>query len=185
MHYQSTTGIKVLLPHWFDDAVRLGFGGLPTEKYEFPDPAVCQPPSSAGLAKVGSSVEKRALFKSTLWNENAEEDLPPSITRAGDTATDVWKRRKILLGTGLGISAPRRAAIEAGIERAGGSVIKLADATDINEELEALESAEILITKFRAGKAYVKVRSTAPVVRSTQAQASHNRHTAPRKPSVL
>src|SRR5258708_40180897 len=38
MHYREETGIRVVLPHWFDDAVRLGMGNLPTKPYEWPDP---------------------------------------------------------------------------------------------------------------------------------------------------
>ena len=36
MHYQGTTRIKVVLPHWFDDTIRLGTGKLGTEPYEWP-----------------------------------------------------------------------------------------------------------------------------------------------------
>src|ERR1700691_2721844 len=38
MHFQADTHMKVVLPHWFDDAVKLGVGGLPTKGYEWPDP---------------------------------------------------------------------------------------------------------------------------------------------------
>ena len=40
MHYRDETGIRVVLPHWFDDVVKLGVRGLGEEPYEWPDPGI-------------------------------------------------------------------------------------------------------------------------------------------------
>ncbi|KAH9912491.1 uncharacterized protein BXZ73DRAFT_82326 [Epithele typhae] len=40
MHYREQMNVCVLVPHWFDDTVRLGIRDLPTRKYEWPEPAV-------------------------------------------------------------------------------------------------------------------------------------------------
>ena len=37
LSYQKHTGIKILLPHWFDDVIRLGNRKLPTIEYEWPE----------------------------------------------------------------------------------------------------------------------------------------------------
>ncbi|KAH6890227.1 hypothetical protein BKA70DRAFT_1442221 [Coprinopsis sp. MPI-PUGE-AT-0042] len=40
LHFQAQTGVKVVLPHWFDDCVRLGISAetLDTKPYEWPNP---------------------------------------------------------------------------------------------------------------------------------------------------
>lgn len=40
MHFRGSTGVHILVPHWFDDVVRLGMRNLPTEEYEWPNPKV-------------------------------------------------------------------------------------------------------------------------------------------------
>ena len=40
LHYQKNTNVKVLVPHWFDDSMRLGTGKLSTADYEWPDPRI-------------------------------------------------------------------------------------------------------------------------------------------------
>ncbi|KAK7677914.1 hypothetical protein QCA50_019104 [Cerrena zonata] len=40
VRFQKTINIKVLVPHWFDDSVRLGVRGLATGPYEWPAPTV-------------------------------------------------------------------------------------------------------------------------------------------------
>src|ERR1700720_1817684 len=35
LHFRDHTNVKVILPHWFDDSVRLGYAALETELYEW------------------------------------------------------------------------------------------------------------------------------------------------------
>ena len=48
MHFREETGVNIILPHWFDDAVRLGMGGLSTDVYEWPDPEMLRNPLGVG-----------------------------------------------------------------------------------------------------------------------------------------
>ena len=38
--YREKSGIRALVPYWFDDTVRLGIWDLPTRNYEWPGPRV-------------------------------------------------------------------------------------------------------------------------------------------------
>lgn len=67
--------MKILLPHWFDDAVRLGSGSLPTEEYEWPEPKILKPPHTKGQSP---SSDAWSLLTSprygTADHEGHEED---------------------------------------------------------------------------------------------------------------
>ncbi|KDQ49610.1 hypothetical protein JAAARDRAFT_51681 [Jaapia argillacea MUCL 33604] len=39
IYYQAQTKMKILIPHWFDDAVKLGYVGLPTEEHNRTHPS--------------------------------------------------------------------------------------------------------------------------------------------------
>ena len=45
------TQVKVLLPHWFDDSVRLGICGLSTMAYEWPEPTFRWPNPEMGVGE--------------------------------------------------------------------------------------------------------------------------------------
>jgi mediator of DNA damage checkpoint protein 1 len=173
MHFQADTHMKVVLPHWFDDAVKLGVGGLPTAGYEWPEPRYLRADfgedevggggDGGGDGKKGSarksqlSGEKKRLFQSVGWT-----DAPalPSSSAAATAKKDVWVGRKILLSVSLELSGGRREAVEAGIKRAGGVVVvykKGGGDGDLEEELRKIGSADVFITRYRHGAAYLKV----------------------------
>jgi mediator of DNA damage checkpoint protein 1 len=155
MHFREHTNIKVLLPHWFDDAVRLGYGDLDTAVYEWPNPRVLEPDMGISLLEKDRARdkdrdpdkdrEKKALFKGLHWS-------PPGKDKGG-VERDVWEGRKILLGDSLQLIEGRRQAVEAGIQRAGGVVVT-----------GDIEHADILITRYRAGKVYLKVGSVSSIL---------------------
>jgi hypothetical protein len=168
--------MKVLLPHWFDDVVKLGIAGLPTAGYEWPDPKYLRgeaiddgdgPGGVKGSAKkTALSAEKKKLFQSAGWMES-----PPSVASSTSEATskNVWAGRMILLSASLELSGGRREAVEVGIERAGGVVISCknkhkggAGDAELEEELRRVGSADVLITRYRYGATYLKVRSFFP-----------------------
>jgi hypothetical protein len=123
MHFQEHTHVKVLLPHWFDDAVRLGMGGLSVDPYEWPDPLLMRAvPGEAGEnegngdpAKKLRTLDagKRTLYKTAVWAPDSEI---PLVAASGN---DVWGGRKILLSPSLELRGGRREAVETGIRRAG------------------------------------------------------------------
>lgn len=155
MHFKETTGVKVLLPHWFDDAVRLGIGSLPTEEYEWPSPALLRRDPNENdedlqkrkLAKVDG--EKKLLYKSTSWVPG-ENPLKPE-------SRDVWKSKRIILASSLDLHGGRRDAVRSGIVRAGGLVVGTGETEE--EEVDLIENGkvDVVITRWRSGSTYSKV----------------------------
>jgi hypothetical protein len=156
LRYQKDTQVKVLLPHWFDDSVRLGICGLSTVAYEWPEPSlltVGRPSPETGV--VGDSLlrpqnkisqEKKALYKAALITAEQEVKLGCAEPR------NIWDRRRVLLSPDLELSDGRRQAIEAGIVRSGGVVVEY-DAKRIDVEYDF----DILIARYRWGDLYVQV----------------------------
>lgn len=155
LRYQKDTQVKVLLPHWFDDSVRLGICGLSTVAYEWPEPSlltVGRPSPETGV--VGDSLlrpqnkisqEKKALYKAALITAEQEVKLGCAEPR------NIWDRRRVLLSPDLELSDGRRQAIEAGIVRSGGVVVEY-DAKRIDVEYDF----DILIARYRWGDLYVQ-----------------------------
>lgn len=165
MHYKEHTHIKVLLPHWFDDAVRLGLGTLSTGPYEYPDPEFLRPSTkdagddkddpgpSASVSKNRKwDADKKTFFKTALWSPGA--NVPNLNVKA------VWEGRRVLLSTTLELTGGRREAVKIGIQRAKGVVIdydtREGDGT-VEEEIEKVDDCDVFVTRYRSGKAYFKV----------------------------
>ena len=155
IHYQPDTRVKIVVPHWFDDVVRLGIATVPTLQYEWPDPKVLQlaPPSPEGKRSHKPPEEKASLYKSIVLGTSEDAKIPENMGKAAERI-DVWKGKRILLSVSLGLSSGRRAAVVAGVKRFGGVVVDVKTASD---EAKKVESVDVLITKFRAGTAYFKV----------------------------
>lgn len=164
MHYQVDTKMKVILPHWFDDAVTLGIGGLPTDGYEWPEPKYLKEypddgeeggEKKAWMRRGHFSSDKKQLFKSIGWH-----DIPVDV-EAKAVVPNIWANRKILLSINLELKGTRREAVEAGIKRGGGEVVMYKKAKgdgDEAEETRKVNEADIFITRYRHGVAYIKVR---------------------------
>ena len=187
LHYQEHTKVKVLLPHWFDDAVRLGLGMLDTAPYEWPEPLILRGPgalTSSGGDKEKEKEEsikkamrkldadKEALYRTaTDWTPDATSPtLPmpssPSIMSASPIDAgmrNVWQGRRVLLSSTLGLVARRRETLEAGIVRAGGVIVSWDEREGMRQgkamEVEKVEECDVFVTRFKSGKAYVKVRA--------------------------
>jgi twin BRCT domain len=156
LQHQKETQVKVLVPHWFDDSVRLGIRGLSTPAYEWPEPPILtfgkpSPETSEmghGLLRPQNklSKDKKALYKAALITAEQEARLGNAESR------DIWGRRRILLSPDLELSDGRRQAIEAGIVRSGGVVV------DYNaKRVQAEYNFDILIARYRWGTLYVQV----------------------------
>ncbi len=156
LRYQKETQVKVLLPHWFDDSVRLGICGLATMTYEWPEPPLLtieRPNPKTGA--VGDSLlrpqsklpqEKKALYKTALITAEQEAKLCQAEPR------NIWDSRRVLLSSDLELSDGRRQAIEAGIVRSGGVVVEYnAKSTDVEYDFD------VLIARYRWGDLYVQV----------------------------
>ncbi|KAI5824017.1 hypothetical protein K523DRAFT_420809 [Schizophyllum commune Tattone D] len=130
MHNKRDTGMIVLLPHWFDDVIRLGTGKLDTKPYEWPEPAVL-----AGGGKPSGKLDKE---KQQLLASATSETVPKS--RAGD----VWAGKKLHLAEDLELGE-RREAVVGAIERAGGQVV------------DKWTDADAYVCRYRSGKTFFQV----------------------------
>ena len=154
-HYQEDTRVKILVPHWFDDVVRLGVATIPTIQYEWPDPKILQlaPPSPKGKRAHKPPEEKVSLYKSVVLGTSEDGAIPEKLGKAAERI-DVWRGKRILLSLSLGLNPGRREAVIAGVKRFGGVVV---DARSASDEAKKVDRVDVLITKFRAGTAYFKV----------------------------
>lgn len=155
VHYQKQTRVKILVPHWFDDVVRLGVANIPTLPYEWPDPKVLQLASPSPKTKRSRKPpeDKASLYKSIVLGTSEEREIPENLGKAAERV-DVWKGKRILLSLSLVLNPGRREAVVAGVKRYGGVVVDVKSASD---EVKKVEEVDILITRFRAGAAYFKV----------------------------
>ncbi|KAJ5606141.1 hypothetical protein N7510_008922 [Penicillium lagena] len=124
--------IKVVLPHWFDDCLKLGRRIIETP-YLLPDPEIL---------RAGPNVPIQ-------WHENKDlvgastpdpSGLPTSSSRENDRS--VFEGKRVQLSSDLGIGHRLQESIEAVIEHGGGTVTSNVYDTDI------------LICRFREGVAY-------------------------------
>ncbi|KII83923.1 hypothetical protein PLICRDRAFT_95612 [Plicaturopsis crispa FD-325 SS-3] len=159
MHFRKLTGLKVVLPHWFDDAVRLGIRSLPTTEYEWPNPKMLQPFPDDGAPEGVTSLKKSKTptgDKRTLYHT---AQISPDAGEARAEKRNVWQGRKIMLSTTLELAGGRREAVEAGILRAGGDIVEFESNGgdgDAREEAQRVEEADVFVTRYRHGKAYIK-----------------------------
>ncbi|KAJ7680410.1 BRCT domain-containing protein, partial [Mycena polygramma] len=173
MKYQETTHIKVLLPHWFDDTLRLGSANLSTVPYEWPDPRVLHPPPTQEEGKKEKaerssrklSAAKRALYKTAIWDSDKGGPFPAPAEPAAEE--EVWGGRKILLSPSLGLDGDARRVLEDAVETAGGLILYYAsDREDGQEEEEydRVSECDVLVTRWRAGRAFFKATEDGKIV---------------------
>ena len=194
MHFREETGVKIVLPHWFDDVVRLGMGGLSTDVYEWPDPELLRNPLGVGGGSGGhelTGAKKNMYAMAALFTTPMHESSSPplkDLEMATAAATgiqmevDIWKGKKIVLSRTLQLFERRREAVEIGIKRAGGVVVRYDGDEEVDEaslvvggtgegaelskreqerrknEAEKVLESDILVTRWRDGRGYVVVR---------------------------
>ncbi|KAJ7096238.1 hypothetical protein C8R44DRAFT_683728 [Mycena epipterygia] len=167
---QEDTKMKILLPHWFDDAVRMGFGKLSTNPYEWPDPQVLHPlpdevegkkeKTERSSHKLGDS--KRAFYKTANWDPDKGGPFPgPAEPKP------VWDGRKVLLSSSLGLEHARRRVIEEAVEAAGGLIVSYTlndgDGQD-EEEFNLVSDCDVFVTRWRTGRAIFKAAVEGKIV---------------------
>ncbi|OJT11416.1 BRCT-containing protein 1 [Trametes pubescens] len=159
IHFKEQTGVCILVPHWFDDTVRLGIRDLPTKNYEWPEPRVFQQRPEGRTSQEDVEYEpppERMMLYSTSSMSNGDQRKVKAAAR------NVWDGKRILLGLSLDLSDNQRKALGADIQRQGGEFVQLAlpksasSAERAREELEKLEEADVFVTRFRTGPAYAK-----------------------------
>ncbi|KAJ7032738.1 hypothetical protein C8F04DRAFT_645408 [Mycena alexandri] len=149
MSHRDQTGLKVLVPDWFDDSVQLGVRDLSTETYEWPEPEVLtrrpQTPTRLKEKQRSSlSPQKKALYTTASWDPSK----PLLVTQ------DVWGGRRILLSTSLELSGSRRCIVEDGIRKAKGVPVAYSGEGTVEEEVDLLKDCDVLVTRYRTGQVF-------------------------------
>jgi len=212
MHYQETTRIKVVLPHWFDDTIRLGTGKLGTEPYEWPDVKMLKGVEGLTGGPEENKIKRNMYATAAIFTPGMAQTTPPlqqdidfvnaataeqlgssPVNGANHSAVaiqpgeGVWRGRKIVLSRTLQLYHGRREAVQAGIERAGGVVLRFDGDEEAEEksielppekgkeaegpkyklhanerrrrrsEAEKVADCDVLVTRWRFGRAYVLV----------------------------
>ena len=146
------TSIKIVLPHWFDESVRLGRRIVDTSRFEWPDPPFLNPSQDSNKPTMRKSENLDPLKKALFQTAVAKEDFDVTTF----SHKDVWKGSRILLSQHLGLSSHRRDAIEASIRNANGVVVGPSGNNNERDELQYVDRCDLFVTKFRSGKAYFK-----------------------------
>nr|GAT60529.1 predicted protein [Mycena chlorophos] len=155
MAHKDKTQIKILLPHWFDDAVRVGSARLNTQAYEWPDPQVLKPMPTERPERRGYTVshEKQLYFKTGAWDPHQAANFPAVSEPTGED--DIWKKRRVLLSRSLDLDPQRRSVLEQAIETAGGRIVAASKASKFDDdECEKLKNCDVYITRYRSGRAF-------------------------------
>ncbi|THH28633.1 hypothetical protein EUX98_g5551 [Antrodiella citrinella] len=135
--FKGDMDLKVVVPHWFDDCVRIG-QQIEPGPYEWPDPKVFAPTwdrEEAGKKSKLRSPQKLSPEKSAMYASVFQNGPPPE-------PKNVWKGFKLMLD--LEMNESQFAAHEADITREGGVVV------------HEVEEADILIMRYRSGPNFVK-----------------------------
>lgn len=151
---------------------------MSVEPYLWPDPPLLTDIGATANIKThnGQSSEdkaKKALL-STMNDFTPSFDSKVPLPKDVDlmlVKKNVWNGKRILLSWTLSLYGSRREAVEAGIRRAGGMVLRYP--TDDDEDLttearekrrdkkeaRAVDECDILITRWRSGRSYGRVCS--------------------------
>ncbi|VDB95817.1 unnamed protein product [Peniophora sp. CBMAI 1063] len=157
MHFQKETGVKVVVPHWFDDSIHFGCRDLDTTAYEWPNPEVLSGGPAVNRIKPIRRPDLKALHdlpgeKLDLYEnvmaagEPSHQNLPRSLVN------DVWDGRKILLSPDLELSPAGLKVVKESIERCGGEIIGYGDDFDA----VTLDQFDVLVARHRWGHMYLQ-----------------------------
>lgn len=131
--------VKIVLPHWFDDCLRVG-KKIDEHPYTLPNPEILR--STHQKPPVGNA---KAVTGAVDPDPAAAPPPTPSDTRR---AQRVFKNKKVMLGRDIGIGTHLRGILEGIIKASGGKVIN------------AVSSCDMYIGKYRQGPDYIHASRT-------------------------
>jgi hypothetical protein len=128
--------------------------------------------NALGPVKEEDKAKKIMMVTANLFTPTADSKVPvPRDVDLMPVKKGVWNGKRILLSWTLALYSSRRQAVEASIRRAGGEILRYPgdDDDDVSteekekrrdkKEARAVTECDILITRWRYGKAYGKVRT--------------------------
>ncbi|KAF7588147.1 hypothetical protein BBP40_006114 [Aspergillus hancockii] len=121
--------VKIVLPHWFDDCLKLG-RRIDERPYTLPNPEILRAGPDAPIR----SIDNRAIVGASTADPTTLPTPRPKL--------DVFEGKQIMLSTDLGIGSHLLDSITEIIEEGGGTVT-----SDVSK-------ADILICRYREGFAY-------------------------------
>ena len=77
MHYQGTTRIKVLLPHWFDDTIRLGTEKFLAELYEWPEVKMLKGVEGLAGGPEEDQIKRNMYATAAIFTPGMAQTTPP------------------------------------------------------------------------------------------------------------
>ncbi|RMD40849.1 hypothetical protein DV735_g4261, partial [Chaetothyriales sp. CBS 134920] len=128
--------IKIVLPHWFDDCLKLG-RKIDEQPYLLPDPDILKPQTKIPLAVLQQP--QQGNVAGALHPHPAEGSDPAAAARKGQK---VFKNRAVMLSNDLGIGPRLRGSLE-DLIRAGGGRIS-----------DSVADCDLYICKYREGADY-------------------------------
>jgi hypothetical protein len=139
---EKSLGIKVVLPHWFDDCLKLR-RRVDEKPYLFPDPplfkAFAARNAGANAVEPSSSDHLQYTHFGSLQSHSAPPECSSVIFKGN--------RKKVLLGKDLGVSQRLRGTLEHVVQRAGGKLV------------ESVADAQVYIGSWREKDDYIRVCS--------------------------
>ncbi|KAK5956311.1 regulator of Ty1 Transposition [Knufia fluminis] len=132
---RNNLNMTVVLPHWFDDCLKLG-KKIDEGPYTLPDPEIMQTPG--GKAPLGRP-NKHVVGAAT---SHPDDGTLPSLS--GRKSLAVFKKKRILLDEDLKISQTLRNVLNGMILTSNGKVV------------DNVSEANVLICKYRCGENYTK-----------------------------
>lgn len=135
---QRNPNAIIVLPHWFDDCLRLG-KKISERPYSFPHPPIMQ----KDLLRPANSEAPGVEGATTAVPTGSLMQTPPSSPSQSRKNLNAFMSKKVKLSSDLGIHAHLRQTLEELIIHGGGTITK-----DINQ-------ANIYIGQYRDGTDYV------------------------------
>ncbi|RMZ82777.1 hypothetical protein DV738_g1490, partial [Chaetothyriales sp. CBS 135597] len=133
--------MKIVLPHWFDDCLKLG-RKIDEQPYLLPDPDILKPQTKVPFSPRKGDVSGAVHPDPAAGDEGSDSAIAPAAATDARKGLKVFKNKAVMLSNDLGIGPRLRASLE-GLIMAGGGRIS-----------NTVTESDLYICKFREGADY-------------------------------